>query len=97
MAKGHHILYPTHDAAYWAKVTAGMDFSAEDRIDFARYNHILWEGLMGSKPYPSERSGLDLRSNRKALLANYRAQAKPPAAPLTAATPKLAERSTGGD
>ena len=68
MAAGHHVLYPTHDAAYWAKVTAGMDFSAPDRIDFGRYNHILWEGLMGPKPYPAIRSGLDLRLNRAQLL-----------------------------
>jgi len=75
MAAGHHILYPTHNAAYWAKVTQGMDFSAEDRIDSDRYNHILWEGLMGSKPYPSFRSGLDLRSNRRELLERSRAKA----------------------
>ena len=68
MPAGHHVLYPAHNAAYWAKVTAGMDFSATDRIDFGRYNHILWEGLMGSKPYPATRSGLDLRLNRAELL-----------------------------
>ena len=63
---------PTHDAAYWATVTAGMDFSAEDRIDFDQYNHILWQGLMGSKPYPEESTGKDLRRNREQLLENYR-------------------------
>ncbi len=68
MAAGHHVLYPKHNAAYWARVTAGMDFSTPDRIDFDGYNHILWEGLMGSKPYPSIRSGLDLRLNRARLL-----------------------------
>ncbi len=60
----------THDAAYWAKATQGMDFSIEDRIDFASFNHILWEGLMIDKPYPATSSGLDLRQNREALLAN---------------------------
>jgi hypothetical protein len=59
---------PTHDAAYWAKATAGMDFSVEDRIDFNRYNHILWQGLMGAKPYPEEPSGKDFRHNRQQLL-----------------------------
>jgi DNA-binding beta-propeller fold protein YncE len=65
-------LRPTHDAAYWAKATAGMDFSAEDRFDFAQYNRILWQGLMGSKPYPPAASGLDLRRDRAELLARYR-------------------------
>jgi YVTN family beta-propeller protein len=63
---------PTHDASYWSKKTAGMDFSAEDRIDFERYNHMLWEGLMGSKPYPKESTGTDLRHNRGQLLDQYR-------------------------
>ena len=47
---------PTHDAAYWATATKGMDFSAEDRINFDTYNHILWKGLMGDKPYPNTQS-----------------------------------------
>ncbi len=62
---------PTHEAEYWASVTKGMDFSAEDRIDFGQYNRILWKGLMGDKPYPAEPSGLDLRENRTALLASH--------------------------
>jgi len=98
MAAGHHILFPTHNAAYWAKVTQGMDFSAEDRIDSGRYNHILWEGLMGSKPYPSFRSGLDLRSNRQQLLERYRLNAKASAAPSTEGTASLPTgRSAGND
>ena len=28
----------------------------------------LWEGTMGDKPYPTGRSGLDLRQHRDALL-----------------------------
>ncbi len=67
------IPHSTHDAAYWTKVTAGMNFSKEDDFDFARYNHILWEGLMGSKPYPSGPSGLDLRTNRAELLRRFHA------------------------
>jgi hypothetical protein len=59
---------PTHDATYWAQVTKGMDFSAEDRIDFDTYNRILWKGIMGDKPYPEAPSGLDLRQDREALL-----------------------------
>jgi len=49
-----------------------MDFSAEDRIDFEQYNHILWTGLMGNGPYPEESTGKDLRQNRTTLLARYR-------------------------
>jgi YVTN family beta-propeller protein len=59
---------PTHDAGYWTKMTAGMDFSAEDRINFDQYNHILWQGLMGDKSYPEEPTGNDLRANRAKLL-----------------------------
>jgi YVTN family beta-propeller protein len=66
------LLRPTHDAQYWAKATIGMDFSAEDRIDFGRYNEILWKGLMGDKPYPEKPSGVDLRRNRAKILARYR-------------------------
>ena len=51
---------PSHPAAYWAKLTQGMDFSDEDRIDADGFNRIVWQGLM-STPYPDERSGLDLR------------------------------------
>jgi YVTN family beta-propeller protein len=53
--------HPTHDAAWWDARTKGFDFSAEDRIDSQKFNRILWEGLMGDKPYPSTRSGADLR------------------------------------
>ncbi len=48
-----------------------MDFSVEDRIDFDRYNEILWKGLMGNRPYPDESNGKDLRQNRAKLLARY--------------------------
>ncbi len=44
---------PTHDAAWWAAKTQGMDFRQEDRIPTEKFNRILWEGLMGGKPYPA--------------------------------------------
>ena len=65
-----------HDAAYWARVTAGVDFTSEDRMDFASYNRTLWEGLLGDTPYPVDHSGLDLRQNRAEFLANYQASVK---------------------
>ena len=62
---------PTHDAAYWAAATKGMDFSVEDRLDPLIFNQILWRGLMGPKPYPATSSGEDLRQNREQLLRQY--------------------------
>jgi YVTN family beta-propeller protein len=44
---------PRHDAVYWAKATAGFDFSDADRVPPVRFNKVLWKGMMGSKPYPT--------------------------------------------
>ena len=71
---------PTHTGAYWARATKGMDFTSEDRMDFAEYNHILWKGLMGNKPYPAKPTGKDLRQNREKLLARYKLSMKQNAA-----------------
>src|SRR5690242_4225633 len=60
-------LHPTHDAAYWANVTKGLNFSSEDLLDGEAYNKILWDGLMGGKPFPTRSTGLDLRQNRQEL------------------------------
>ena len=68
---------PSHDAAYWARATAGMDFTSEDRVDPASFNRLLWKGLMGDRPYPAVPSGKDLRHNRAALLARYRRVVQP--------------------
>jgi len=51
------IPHPTHDAAWWAAQTKGMDFSREDRIPTEKFNRILWNGLMGGKPYPELKPG----------------------------------------
>ena len=53
--------HPTHDAAWWAAKTQGMDFSKEDRIPTDKFNRILWEGMMGAKPYPERHPDIDLR------------------------------------
>jgi len=53
-------LHSTHDGAYWAAKTRGMDFSSEDKVDAVGFNQIVWQGLMKG-PYPEERSGTDLR------------------------------------
>jgi len=52
--------HPTHDAAWWAAKTKGMDFSQPDAVDADKFNRIIWEGLMGDKPYPTFRSGANL-------------------------------------
>jgi len=44
---------PRHDAAYWQARTGDFDFSVEDRLDSARYNRILWRGLVGERPASS--------------------------------------------
>jgi YVTN family beta-propeller protein len=46
---------PKHSAAYWAKATTGFDFSEADQVPTAKFNKILWAGLMGRKPYPAIR------------------------------------------
>ena len=59
---------PLHDGAWWAAQTKGMDFRVEDHLDTPKFNRVLWQGTMGNKPYPSYRSGADLRANRQQLL-----------------------------
>jgi YVTN family beta-propeller protein len=46
---------PKHDAAYWARATAGFDFSEADMVPTARFNRVLWHGLKGDRPYPTLR------------------------------------------
>ena len=46
------VIRPKHDAKYWAKVTAGFDFSDADRAPPAKLNRVVWNGLMGGRPYP---------------------------------------------
>ena len=70
----------SHDARYWAKATKGMDLKDEDSVDPQDFNHILWKGMMGKKPYPSTPTGADLRGNRAELLERYRRSLKQKAA-----------------
>lgn len=51
-----------HDGQWWAKALAGFDFSREDRNNADRFNRVLWQGLMGDKPYPTVRSGTHMNS-----------------------------------
>ena len=47
---------PQHNAEYWAKATVGFDFSEADHVPTAKFNKLLWKGLMGAKPYPEHKS-----------------------------------------
>jgi YVTN family beta-propeller protein len=46
---------PRHDARYWARATSGFDFSEADRVPPARFNEVLWRGMMGKRAYPAAR------------------------------------------
>jgi len=46
---------PRHSPAYWARVTAGFDFSQADEVPTGPFNRVLWTGMMGNKPYPAIR------------------------------------------
>jgi DNA-binding beta-propeller fold protein YncE len=61
-----------HDAAWWAAAMAGQDFSAEDRVDIARFNAALWAGLKGEGSSAPDRSPQDLRAGRAEMLAAWR-------------------------
>jgi hypothetical protein len=58
------VVKPKHDARYWAKHTAGFDFSDADRVPPARFNKVVWHGLMGGKPYPVRRGRRAAADNR---------------------------------
>ena len=58
------VVKPRHGARYWARVTAGFDFSDADRVPPARFNRVVWRGLMGRKPYPAADRPRRLADNR---------------------------------
>jgi len=51
-------LQPTHTAAWWSKQTRGFDWSSEDRVPADLFNEVVWEGMKGSQPYPTVRTGI---------------------------------------
>jgi hypothetical protein len=63
---------PRHNGAWWQDHTRGLSFDGPDRNDALAYDRLLWRGLVGDRPYPSARSGLNLRANRSALLGRVR-------------------------
>lgn len=57
-----------HNAAYWARVTKGFDFSAEDLVDPVAFNRILWQGLKGDQLYPGDANLAQTRAMYKQAL-----------------------------
>jgi YVTN family beta-propeller protein len=63
-----------HDGAWWANATKDFYFGDADKLDEGKFNHVLWSGIKGDAvPYPTARSGADLRQNRAQLLAQAHA------------------------
>jgi YVTN family beta-propeller protein len=67
---------PTHNAAYWARVTKRLDFSKEDLVDPVAYNRILWQGLKGDQVYPGDASLSQTRSLYKKALKTAASEAE---------------------
>jgi DNA-binding beta-propeller fold protein YncE len=67
----------THDAAWWEAQTRGMDFSKADHVNPDVFNRLVWKGVRGDIPYPTKRSGADLRQNRVKLLQKAEENSKP--------------------
>jgi hypothetical protein len=61
-----------HDAAWWEDAMAGQDFSAEDRLNVARFNAALWAGLKGEGSVVANRPPADLRAGRQQMLSIWR-------------------------
>jgi YVTN family beta-propeller protein len=52
-AESAAVARPRRSAAWWARATAGQDFSREDALDTARFNRALWRGIKGDRvAYP---------------------------------------------
>lgn len=60
---------PLHDAKWWQEKTRGFNFSTEDRLPADAFNRLVWQGVMGDRPYPEERSGQILATRRAQQLA----------------------------
>ncbi|MBV9389394.1 MAG: beta-propeller fold lactonase family protein [Chroococcidiopsidaceae cyanobacterium CP_BM_ER_R8_30] len=67
-------LKPTHKAAWWAYQTRSFDFSSEDRLPADQFNRVIWRGMMGNKPYPTERSGLVMHGQETKKVAQASSQ-----------------------
>jgi hypothetical protein len=46
-----HEINPSRTAT--ARMSEGLDFSGQDRVDDEVFNNILWSMLKGSEPFPA--------------------------------------------
>jgi YVTN family beta-propeller protein len=61
-----------HNGTWWQERTRNLAFDGPDKNDAIGYDKLLWEGLVGNRPYPAARSRKDLRENRSRLLQQVR-------------------------
>ena len=61
-------------ASYWARAERGFTFADADLNDEDAFNRVVWTGMMGGRPYPAVRSGVDLSRHREARLSAWREQ-----------------------
>jgi hypothetical protein len=61
------VIQPLHDSEWWANATKRFDFRRPDGLDTNAYNRLLWTGMKGDVPYPTVRSGKNLREGREQL------------------------------
>jgi DNA-binding beta-propeller fold protein YncE len=52
-------LQSLHDGKWWADVTRKFNFKRPDDLDSAGFNRVLWRGIMGEKPYPTQPRKVD--------------------------------------
>jgi YVTN family beta-propeller protein len=76
-AKKSGTIRARHNGAWWQSHTRNLSFDGPDRNDALAYDKLLWHGLVGDRPYPSARSGRDLRAGRAALLQRVRPPVEP--------------------
>jgi DNA-binding beta-propeller fold protein YncE len=81
-----------HNGSWWAENTKNFNFHGADKLDAGAFNRVLWKGIMGNVPYPTVRTGLDLRNNREQLLKQWDAEKKRQANPETAPAEGAASR-----
>ncbi len=65
---------PLHDAQWWAQKTRGFNFRDEDRLPANKFNRLVWEGVVGKRPYPEQRTG-KIQAAQQAKAAERHAKA----------------------
>jgi DNA-binding beta-propeller fold protein YncE len=50
-----------HTPEWWREQTWGFDFTSEDRAPADLFNRVVWQGIVGDRPYPEKRPGVVMR------------------------------------